>query len=141
MCRYRSGPANEATVAYAALAKKAKLSLTELSLLWCRGRKLPTTVLVGTATDIGPLFGSNVVFCRFIFFPRAHVHEAVGRKHKDISIKSAAQQGVDVGNRSGAYAKSVANIRIGPGRSRLVWRGRDWRKNSIDTICQEERSE
>ena len=55
VCRYRSGPANEATIAYAALAKKAKLSLTELSLLWCRGRKLPTTVLVGTATDIGHL--------------------------------------------------------------------------------------
>ena len=46
-------------------------------------------------------------------------------------IYSAAEQGVDVGNRSGAYAQSVTNIRIGPDRSGLVRRGGDRRKNSL----------
>lgn len=45
--RYRSGPAEEATRAYAALAKKYGISLTELSLRWCRDRPSVTSTLVG----------------------------------------------------------------------------------------------
>lgn len=45
--RYRSGPAEEATRAYAKLASKAGLSLTELALRWSRGRQPVTTSLLG----------------------------------------------------------------------------------------------
>ena len=45
--RYRSGPADEATRDYAALAKQYGLSLTELSLRWVRERAAVTTTLVG----------------------------------------------------------------------------------------------
>ena len=45
--RYRSGPADEATRAYARLAKQAGLSLTELSLRWARERAAVTTTLLG----------------------------------------------------------------------------------------------
>ena len=45
--RYRSGPADEATRAYAGLAKKFGLSLTELSLRWARERQAVTTSLLG----------------------------------------------------------------------------------------------
>jgi len=45
--RYRSGPATEATKAYAAIAKEAGMSLTELSLKWARSRPACTTSLVG----------------------------------------------------------------------------------------------
>jgi aryl-alcohol dehydrogenase-like predicted oxidoreductase len=45
--RYRSGPATEATKAYAALASEAGLSLTELSLRWCRSRNAVTSTLLG----------------------------------------------------------------------------------------------
>lgn len=45
--RYRSGPAEEATIAYEKLAKKYKMSLLELSLRWAKDRDLVTTVLVG----------------------------------------------------------------------------------------------
>ena len=45
--RYRSGPAEEATLAYYDLAKKYKMSLTELSLRFPRERRAVTTTLVG----------------------------------------------------------------------------------------------
>ena len=45
--RYRSGPAAEATKAYAALAEASGLGLTELALKWCRSRPACTTVLLG----------------------------------------------------------------------------------------------
>jgi aryl-alcohol dehydrogenase-like predicted oxidoreductase len=45
--RYRSGPAMEATKAYAALAKEAGMSLTELALRWCRSRNPVSSVLLG----------------------------------------------------------------------------------------------
>ena len=48
--RYRSGPAAEATQAYAALAKEAGLSLTELSLRWCRSRNAVSSVLLGQSS-------------------------------------------------------------------------------------------
>ncbi|CAE7460410.1 tas [Symbiodinium pilosum] len=47
--RYRSEAAVEAIAAYSALAKKAGISLTELSLRWCRSRRGCTTVLLGTS--------------------------------------------------------------------------------------------
>ena len=45
--RYRSGPAEVATRQYAALAKEAGMSLTEMSLRWCRQRAGVTTTLLG----------------------------------------------------------------------------------------------
>ena len=45
--RYRSGPADEATRAYASLAKEAGISLTELSLRWARDRAPVTSTLLG----------------------------------------------------------------------------------------------
>jgi len=45
--RYRSGPADAATRAYAALAKQANMPLTELALRWARERSAVTTSLVG----------------------------------------------------------------------------------------------
>ena len=48
--RYRSGPADEATRAYARLAKQSGMSLTELSLRWARQRAAVTTTLIGTST-------------------------------------------------------------------------------------------
>jgi aryl-alcohol dehydrogenase-like predicted oxidoreductase len=45
--RYRSGPADEATRYYAALAKKYGMPLTELSLRWARERQAVTTSLLG----------------------------------------------------------------------------------------------
>jgi aryl-alcohol dehydrogenase-like predicted oxidoreductase len=45
--RYRTDAALEAIREYATIAKKAKISLTELSLRWCRQRSLITTTLVG----------------------------------------------------------------------------------------------
>ena len=48
--RYRSGPATEATRAYAAIAKQAGMSLTELSLRWCRSRRACTSVLLGQSS-------------------------------------------------------------------------------------------
>jgi len=48
--RYRSGPANEATIEYAKLAVKYGISLQELSLRWCRERQAVTTVLVGQSS-------------------------------------------------------------------------------------------
>lgn len=45
--RYRSAAATEATQRYAELAKKAGLSLTELSLRWAKQRSGMTTALVG----------------------------------------------------------------------------------------------
>ena len=45
--RYRSEAAQEAIAEYAKIAKVAGVSLTELSLLWCRQRSLITTTLVG----------------------------------------------------------------------------------------------
>ena len=83
--RYRSGPANKATIAYSAIAKKAKLSLTEMSLLWCRERRLPTTVLVGIHTPAT----NNVLTSRYnktdfniyllrTISSRSHFYEAAG---------------------------------------------------------------
>jgi len=48
--RYRSGPAQEATRAYAKLAMEAGMSLTELSLRWTRSRPACTSVLLGTSS-------------------------------------------------------------------------------------------
>lgn len=45
--RYRSGPANEATIAYSKLAEHYKISLLELSLRWCQSRRAVTTTLLG----------------------------------------------------------------------------------------------
>lgn len=45
--RYRTDAAQEAIKDYAAIAKEAGMSLTELSLRWCRQRSLITTTLVG----------------------------------------------------------------------------------------------
>ena len=45
--RYRSGPADKATREYAALAKRFGMSLTELSLRFCRERSAVTTTLLG----------------------------------------------------------------------------------------------
>lgn len=48
--RYRSGPADEATRAYAKLAKQYGMSLTELSLRWARQRPAVTTSLIGVSS-------------------------------------------------------------------------------------------
>jgi len=48
--RYRSGPAEEATRAYAQLAKQNGMPLTELSLRWARQRAAVTTSLLGTSS-------------------------------------------------------------------------------------------
>jgi aryl-alcohol dehydrogenase-like predicted oxidoreductase len=48
--RYRSGPAQEATRAYARLAKEAGMPLTEMALRWCRSRNACTSVLLGTSS-------------------------------------------------------------------------------------------
>lgn len=45
--RYRSGPADEATRAYAKLAAANGLTLFEMSLRWCRSRRAVTTTLLG----------------------------------------------------------------------------------------------
>ena len=45
--RYRTDAAQEAVREYAQMAKRAGMSLTELSLRWCRQRSLITTTLVG----------------------------------------------------------------------------------------------
>jgi aryl-alcohol dehydrogenase-like predicted oxidoreductase len=52
--RYRSEAAQEAILDYAKIAKSAGISLTELSLRWCRQRTLVTTTLVGH-TDMNQL--------------------------------------------------------------------------------------
>jgi aryl-alcohol dehydrogenase-like predicted oxidoreductase len=48
--RYRSGPATEATRAYAMLAKQYGMSLTELSLRWTQQRVAVTTSLLGVTS-------------------------------------------------------------------------------------------
>jgi len=45
--RYRSDASTEATRSYQRLAKECGLTLTEMSLRWCRQRSLVTTTLVG----------------------------------------------------------------------------------------------
>eukprot|EP00956_Cyclotella_meneghiniana_P002424 scaffold2730_cov89-Cyclotella_meneghiniana.AAC.2 len=45
--RYRTDAAQEAILEYSKIAKSAGISLTELSLRWCRQRSLVTTSLVG----------------------------------------------------------------------------------------------
>ena len=45
--RYRSGPANEATIMYDKIAQKNGLSLLELSLRWAQQRQPVTTCLLG----------------------------------------------------------------------------------------------
>ena len=45
--RYRTDAAQEAIVEYNNIAKSAGISLTELSLRWCRQRSMVTTSLVG----------------------------------------------------------------------------------------------
>lgn len=49
--RYRSGPAKAATRAYADLARRQGMSLTEFSLRWCCARRGCTSVLLGTANQ------------------------------------------------------------------------------------------
>ena len=48
--RYRSGPAEEATRAYAKLAKQHGMTLTELSLRWGRQRAAVTSSLLGVSS-------------------------------------------------------------------------------------------
>lgn len=48
--RYRSGPADDATRRYKAIADKYGISLAELSLRWCRERAAVTSVLLGTSS-------------------------------------------------------------------------------------------
>ena len=48
--RYRSGPATDATRAYARLAAQSGMSLAELSLRWARQRAAVTTSLLGTSS-------------------------------------------------------------------------------------------
>ena len=48
--RYRSGPAHEATLAYAAIAKKYGISLLELSLRWAAQRRPVTTCVLGATS-------------------------------------------------------------------------------------------
>ena len=48
--RYRSGPAGEATRAYAQIAVEAGMPLTELALRWCRSRRACTSVLLGQSS-------------------------------------------------------------------------------------------
>jgi len=48
--RYRSGPADEATRAYAKLARQYGMSLTELSLRWAQQRAACTTSLLGVTS-------------------------------------------------------------------------------------------
>ena len=48
--RYRSTAANAAITEYDKLAKEYGMSLTELSLSWCRQRKLVTSVLLGQSS-------------------------------------------------------------------------------------------
>lgn len=45
--RYRTDAAQQAIKEYSSIAEKYKMSLTELSLRWCRQRSLITTTLVG----------------------------------------------------------------------------------------------
>lgn len=45
--RYRSGPANEATIMYNKIAQQYKIPLVELSLRWCQSRRGVTTTLLG----------------------------------------------------------------------------------------------
>ena len=60
--RYRTGPAEEATVAYALLAEEAGMSLTELSLSWCRSRNCVSSVLLGQ-TSLPQLVEALDIFC------------------------------------------------------------------------------
>ena len=48
--RYRTGPADEATRAYAKLAQQNGMPLAELSLRWARQRQAVTTSLLGTSS-------------------------------------------------------------------------------------------
>lgn len=48
--RYRSAAALEATAAYADLAKKNKMTLTELALRWCKERRGLTSTLLGCSS-------------------------------------------------------------------------------------------
>ena len=61
--RYRTEAAQEAILEYAKLAKSCGMSLTELSLRWCRQRDLITTTLVGH-TNINQLKESLDYFTR-----------------------------------------------------------------------------
>ena len=45
--RYRSGPANEATIEYSKLAEKNGIPFVELSLRWAQSRRAVTTTLLG----------------------------------------------------------------------------------------------
>eukprot|EP00611_Tribonema_gayanum_P019819 TRINITY_DN3509_c0_g1_i2.p1 TRINITY_DN3509_c0_g1~~TRINITY_DN3509_c0_g1_i2.p1 ORF type:complete len:474 (-),score=88.81 TRINITY_DN3509_c0_g1_i2:2557-3936(-) len=47
--RYRSGPAAEATKAYAALARQAGLTPTQMALRWCKQQTGLTSALLGTS--------------------------------------------------------------------------------------------
>ena len=59
MYRYRSEPAEQATRAYAALAKRYGMSLTELSLRWARERASVTTTLLGHTSMVQVLCRSG----------------------------------------------------------------------------------
>ena len=53
--RYRSGPANEATIEYSKLAEKNGIPFVELSLRWAQSRRAVTTTLLG-----------KIIFCRVL---------------------------------------------------------------------------
>lgn len=59
--RYRSGPANEATIAYSKLAEQYKIPLVELSLRWSQSRRAVTTTLLGM-TSMKQLDQDIVIF-------------------------------------------------------------------------------
>ena len=61
--RYRTDAARDAMVDYAALAKANGMSLTELSLRWCRQRGMLTTTLLGH-TNMGQLKETLDIFTK-----------------------------------------------------------------------------
>ena len=77
--RYRSGPADEATRAYAKLARESGMSLTELSLRWARQRSAVTTTLLGTSS-LAQLAEDLTYFRQAAPLPRALMWE-IDRVH------------------------------------------------------------
>ena len=65
LIRYRTEAAQEAIQQYDKIAKKNKMSLTELSLRWCKQRDLITTTLIGH-TNLKQL--KETLVSRFLLF-------------------------------------------------------------------------
>jgi aryl-alcohol dehydrogenase-like predicted oxidoreductase len=93
--RYRSGPADEATRAYADLAKANGLSLAELSLRWCRERSAVTTTLVGH-TSMAQLEEDLKYFANSKPLPRELMWE-IDRVHMRNRLPIFASTRVDAG--------------------------------------------